>query len=72
MKAEMKMDLLQDTVARPIGKGWALMNKQETGLASSALFYGNLDQIVATWNVRTGAHGVDEHGPFVRIHREVA
>lgn len=65
-----KNQLLQDTVARPmLGGRWALMNKQETGLASSAIHYGSLSAICAAWDVQIGEFGEDEFGTFVRIHR---
>jgi hypothetical protein len=65
--------LLADTVARPmICNRWALMNRQETGFASSAIEFKSLDEIVARYDVRLGEHGTDRYGEFVRILRGAA
>lgn len=62
--------LLADTVARPmICNRWALMNRQETGFASSAIEFNSLADIVARYDVYLGEHGSDRFGEFVRIHR---
>jgi hypothetical protein len=66
----MKRKLFQDTVARPmIGGRWALMNRQETGLASSAIEYKTLDKLTADWDVTLGEIGEDKFGEFVRVLR---
>jgi len=46
-----------------------LMNKQETGLASSSLTYRSLQAILDHWDVHFGETGEDRFGPFVRVHR---
>jgi hypothetical protein len=68
--ADTRIELLADTVARPmIGDRWALMNKQENGLASGAYIFASLDIIEAKFKVRRGEAGTDRFGEFVRILR---
>lgn len=65
-----RIALLADTVARPmIGDRWALMNKQENGLASGAYIFASLDEIERIFRVTIGERGTDRFGEFVRVLR---
>jgi hypothetical protein len=65
-----RIELFQDTVARPLLHGWALMNRQSTGYASSAIGFSTLLEMTSAYRVRLGEWGSDEHGEFVHVHRD--
>jgi len=67
-----RIALYRNTVARPmICDRWALMNKQENGLASGAYIFASLDAIVAKFAVKLGERGEDRFGEFIRVLRDV-
>lgn len=67
-----RVALFADTVARPmIADRWALMSKQETGLAASAHIFASLAEIERRFAVTLGERGEDKFGPFVRVLRVV-
>lgn len=67
METAGKTRLLQPTVARPLNGKIYLMNKQETGWASSAYEYESMTQLLEHWDVITVGNGSDSFGPFTRI-----
>ena len=63
-----EMTLFCETVIRLLpGGGWALMNREEGGFASSAREYKTLRQLFASWKAFVVGYGCDEHSFFYRV-----
>lgn len=62
-----KRRLFQDTVARPIGHKWHLMNRQDRGFGERSIAYNTLLEICQDFDVKLGERGSDKHGEFVRV-----
>ena len=55
-------------IIRIDGDGWFhLMNKQETGWASSSYWYPTLEALLDGWDIVLGAEGEDKHSRFIRF-----
>lgn len=68
---ETRRSLMQDTVARRIGRQWWLMNTKAKGFSSSAIGpYSSTLELFQDWAITVGDLGSDEHGEYIEIHAQ--